>query len=195
MAELNFSVGPVGAGIVLDKRAHDGVVAAVSEVEAALRANYSVKWYEDPGIRVGHWFEAKGLEVVYGVPSIRGKSLNAAVFVCKQRYQRLLLCGSAAYLLDRSLPELDAGSSMSDPSAIYTLLRSIDPEPTSDFSPPGPASWLEDGYPILNLYSALSQTGTHPVSFLGRVSRISVEEDGTRNLIGTPLFVSLDVPG
>jgi hypothetical protein len=193
LKELRFNAGPVGAGVVLADRRAETAVAAVIEVEQAIFDEFRVRDVTDPELAAGDWFSADAMEMAYGVQVMNPDSgTGAAVFVAEMPNLRLLLSGSAEYLLDRSVPRADAGEAMSDPQAIMRMLQSV----TEDSSPRD-SSHASDhfarsaAYAAANLYSEFARFGLQPLKFLARTISITASErdPGSILVLGTPLFV------
>jgi hypothetical protein len=198
LTALNFNVGPVGAGVALSEPQRQGVVAAVAEVEDAIRKRHRVRQVFEQDVRVGHWVDASEMSMAYGIPVGFGSDAeHAAVFAGSDGNSYVLLSGSAEYLLDRNVPPTDVSQGMSFPAAIGNLLVAAREESAGTSRDVQRSPWIDVGYPIQNLITALSYAGLYPLSFLARVTRVSLTEDTDppeRYVVGTPLFVALDVP-
>jgi hypothetical protein len=199
LKELNFKAGPIGAGLVLADARADTAVAAVAEVEKAIRRQHPVRHLTDPELAAGNWFGADGLDMTYGVQVTDPISGSGAVlFIAHLSGLHVLLSGSAEFLLDRAIPSADARRGMSDPQAITDLLRSV----AEDSSPEDPARALTSraftsfadaaAYAEANLFSIFSDSVVQPLSFLARVIMISKSDwnPGVSLILGTPLFVA-----
>jgi hypothetical protein len=192
LKELRFNAGPVGAGVVFADRQAETVVAAVIEVEQAIYSQFGVHDVSDPELAPGDWISADAMEMAYGVQVENPQSgTGAAVFIAEIAGLRLLLSGSAEYLLDRSVPQADAGESMSNPQAIVEMLRSV----TEDSSPDAKANTSAEfastaAYAVANLYQEFSVLGLQPLNFLARTISITKSNRYPGPLVlGTPLFV------
>lgn len=193
LKELRFNAGPVGAGVVLADRQAATAVAAVIEVEQALYDEFRVRDVTDPELVAGDWCSADVMEMAYGVQVTNPKpGTGAAVFVAEMPNLRLLLSGSAEYLLDRSVPRADAGGGMSDPQAIIRMLQSV-----AEDSDPRDSSHASDGfarsaaYATANLWREFAHFGLQPLKFLARTISVTESEwdPGSTLVLGTPLFV------
>jgi hypothetical protein len=198
LTQLNFNAGPVGAGVALSESQRDGVVAAVAEVESAIRKQHRVRQVLDDDLRVGHWVDAAGMSMAYGIPVGFGSDAeHAAVFAGANGNSYVLLSGSAEYLLDRGVATTDVGQGMSFPAAIGNLLGAAGEERDGVAEEIRRSPWIDVGYPIHNLVAELSYGGLHPLTFLARVTHLSLserDEPPERYVVGTPLFVALDTP-
>ena len=190
LKELRFNAGPVGAGVVLADRRAETAVAAVIEVEQAIYDEFRVRDVTDPELVAGDWFSADVMEMAYGVQAMNPESgTGAAVFVAEMPNLRLLLSGSAEYLLDRSVPRADVGMAVSDPQAIMRMLQTVaedsDPSRASDNLSDFPA------YATAALWREFARFGLQPLKFLARtisVTKSRRHPDSTL-VVGTPLFV------
>lgn len=198
LTALNFQVGPVAAGVALAEPQRAGVVAAVGEVERAIRKEHRVRSVFDEDVRVGHWVDASEMSMAYGVPVGFGSEVeHAAVFIAASDSSYVLLSGSAEYLLDRAVSPTDVGQGMSYPEAIAKLLDAAGEERESRSGHIQRSPWLDVGYPLHNLLEALSDGGLQPLAFMARVTHVSLSERDNpreRYVVGTPLFVALAVP-
>lgn len=192
---LNLQVGPVGAGFSLGEAPGQTIIAAAAEVEAELQNTTTIRQFDAPDLRNGHWFMAEGLDMAYGIHHVREASgLGAAIFTAEQDHVRVLLSGSAEYLLDRRVNPVDIGDSMSDPQAIYRLLLDLGEEsmPLSQTASPQENPPNED-YAISTALQVMGSYGRQPMSFLAQAMRVTETPDGI-NVIGTPLWVAMAVP-
>lgn len=193
LKELRFNAGPVGAGMALTDRPADTAVAAVIEVEQAIYKEYLVRDVADPELAAGDWISADAMETAYGVQVMNPESgVGAAVFIAELPGLRLLLSGSAEYLLDRTVPQADAGEAMSDPQAIMTLLDSVTEDSRPRDGAPESATFAGDAaYAAANLYGRFAFFGLHPLNFLARTISVttSERERGAVLVLGTPLLV------
>jgi Family of unknown function (DUF7019) len=199
LKELRFNAGPVGAGVVLADRRAETAVAAVIEVEQVIYDEFRVRDVVDPELAAGDWFSGDVMEMAYGVQVMNPEpGTGAAIFSAKIANLRLLLSGSAEYLLDRSVPRADAGEAMSDPQAIMTMLGSV----TEDSGPHDSAHTSDDfardaAYAAANLHSGFARFGLQPLKFLARTISVTESEwdPGTTLILGTPLFVEFATRG
>jgi hypothetical protein len=204
LTSLNIQAGPVGGGFSLAEAPPKSLIAAVPEVEGALRDSYHVRSFDDPELRNGHWFSADGLDMAYGVQRVPGSGA-AAVFVASGEDLRVLLCGSAEFLLDRSVrSEEDVGDGMSSPEAAYDLLETLgeDAEPKKENDDPDPGEdsgqlWMHFEYPIGVLLTLFGRHGSQPMSFLARAIQVVKDVDSNpekRYVVSTPLWVARTPP-
>jgi hypothetical protein len=197
---VNFEAAGFGAGLELSDAQRQGVVAMVGKVEDAIRKQHQVRPAFNEDVRVGHWVSASGMAMAYGIPEGYGRAAGqAAVFAGSDGNSHLVLSGSAKYLLDRDVAPTDVGGSMSDPSAIGRLLRAAGRERDGVDEDVTRSPWLDIGYPIHNLTHMLSLNGLYPLTFLARVTHVSLNDETAmpeqeRYIVGTPLYVALDVP-
>ncbi len=198
LQELHVSAGPVSAGFSLADASKQDLISVVSDVEAAIRRDHDVRAIDDPDLRVGHFMSADTLDMAYGVQRTHGdQGPGAAVFgMSRADGFTLFLSGSAEYLLDRRVPDVDAGQSMSAPDTIGSLLASV----SEDVTPHGnDGDYWRDSYAASSILNELTSRGVYPMSFLARVLRIR-PTDGiagqppSRLVIGTPLWVAMAVP-
>src|SRR3954451_4228325 len=111
----------------------EALVAALDEVESALREAHQIRQLSDAGLAVGDWFESPRVRMAYGVQSARRSAdSDAAVFVGRidehvaGDESSLLLSGSADHLQGwRPTPAEDVSGGMSYPSALFSLLASL----------------------------------------------------------------------
>lgn len=193
VAGFHVKAGPIGAGLQFHAPEAANAIAGVAEVEAQIRARYGVRTLADQDIRPGHWVEGVGIQMTYGVPAINTVPTEAAVFVAVQDAQRMFFAGSASNLLDHDAPLADPAGSMSAPGSIWTLLLNC--ATPADLEAAEPLEQAQDGYPIVNVHDALvDAAGLFPLSFLAFITRTTYDHDGTRNLIGTPLYVAAANP-
>lgn len=194
LKELNFSAGPIGAGMVLADRRADTAVAAVMEVEQAIYKEYLVRDVTDPELAAGDWISAGAMEMAYGVQVMNPASgTGAAVFVAELPGLRLLLSGSAEYLLDRSVPRADAGEATSDPQAIMRMLDIVAEDSSPQDAAAASATFARTAdYAAGRLYRRFAFFGLHPLNFLARTISISTSgrDPGATLVLGTPLFAA-----
>lgn len=194
LKELSFNAGPIGAGMVLADRRADTAVAAVMEVEQAIYMEYVVRDVTDPELSAGDWISADAMEMAYGVQVMNPASgAGAAVFVAELPGLRLLLSGSAEYLLDRSVPRADAGETMSDPQAIVRMLDSVSEDSGPQHAATTSTTFARTAaYAAANLYDRFAFFGLHPLNFLARTIGISSSEwdPEARLVLGTALLVA-----
>lgn len=120
----------------------EALVAALDEVESALRGAHRVKQLSETGLTVGDWFESPRVRMAYGVQSARRSAdSDAAVFVGRidehvaGDESSLLLSGSADHLQEwRPTEADDVSGGMSYPSALFALLASLSARDASDLS-------------------------------------------------------------
>jgi hypothetical protein len=111
----------------------EALVAALDEVESAVRDAHPVRQLFDAGLAVGDWFESPQARMAYGVQSARRSAdSDAAVFVGRidehvaGDESSLLLSGSADHLQGwRPTTAEDVSGGMSYPSALFSLLASL----------------------------------------------------------------------
>src|SRR3954451_23521493 len=111
----------------------EALVAALDEVESALREAHQIRQLSDAGLAVGDWFESPRVRMAYGVQSARRSAdSDAAVFVGRidehvaGDESSLLLSGSADHLQGwRPTQAEDVSGGMSYPSALFSLLASL----------------------------------------------------------------------
>jgi uncharacterized protein DUF7019 len=195
---LKAKVGPIDLAVDLSESGGQGVVAAAVKVEEAIRKDYRARSVFAEDVRVGHWVEAVALPMAYGIPVGFGRLAgSAAVFAAGAGNMYVVLSGTAEYLLDRHVEPIDVSQGMSAPQAIGKLLAAAGRERKARGQRIKASPWIEIGYPIHNLLGELSQAGLHPLTFLARVTHVSLSEQGDpkeRYIVGTPLYVALDVP-
>jgi hypothetical protein len=186
--------------VVLADRRAETAVAAVIEVEQAIYNEFRVRDVSDAELVVGDWFSADVLDMTYGVQlnrPLRGtvpmpKSVNrAAVFTAEMPGLFVLLSGSAEYLLDRPVPQADAGDSMSYPQAIMSMLMRVTEDSNPDVSSDSSAEFARSAiYAAHNLHQEFAFFGLHPLRFLARtISILESEQYADPLILGTPLFV------
>jgi hypothetical protein len=165
----------------------------VIEVERAIYDEFRVRDIADPELVAGDWFSADIMEMAYGVQNMNTYSrTGAAVFIAETPNLRLLLSGSAEYLLDRSVPRANAGEAMSDPQAIMRMLQSVTEDSGPLDSSHASASFASSSaYAVANLYSLFVRFGLQPLRFLARTISIteSDRDPGSTLVLETPLFV------
>jgi hypothetical protein len=197
---FNLTAGPVGAGVNLAERPQDGVVEGVAGIEEAIRSEHRVRPVTSTDVRVGHWIDASALPMAYGIPVGFGRLAgSAAVFAGVTGSTYVVLSGSAEHLLDRHVEPTDMSGSMSAPQTIDALLAAARREPEHTGTRVARSRWIDVGYPVHNLLEELSRAGLHPLTFLARVTHVSLSaqkqvHDEERYIVGTPLYVSLEVP-
>jgi hypothetical protein len=193
LKELRFNAGPVGAGVVLADHRAETAVAAVIEVEQAIYDEFRVRDVTDPELAAGDWFSADAMEMAYGVQTMNPElGTGTAVFVADVPNLRLLLSGSAQYLLDRSVPQSDPGWGMSSPQGItrmlWTVIEDLDP-PDSSYLSNSLIDSAAQAHP--SLWSEFATFGLQPLKFLARTIGVtrSAWDRGSPLVLGTPLFV------
>lgn len=219
---LQFNLGPVGAGLKLDtdSRAED-VVALVPDVERAIGDRFGIKYFTDPDLRVGHWFLIESVPMIYGVPGVRGDS----VLFMGDLEKRFILGGSAEYLLDRPKPVQRSdrwGYSASHLGGLRSVLESMAMnELSGEDKPPFSLSrfrqtleneasgrvdgdffqarWrLEEEAAHGDYFDTMREefgVGQEPLTALVKCLDIDQHTYGSDiTIIGTPLYVAFDVP-
>lgn len=191
LRDVSFGLGVVSAGVTIDRDSaservgNSALVAAISEVERAIRKDYEVLPYDDPGVTRGVWIEGIGVEMAYGVPDGSAKVRNAAVFTSSSQERAVMLGGSAAGLLDRSPDLPDPTHLMSNPQAIRELLRMLDGPLPDD-------SGSLYSYAISNLHASMASAGgLSRVSFLALAVDTPQGRHGENVIIALPLYVEL----
>lgn len=188
--DIQLTLGPVGATLKLDSdsRAED-VIALVPEVERAIDDEHGIKYLTDSRLKVGHWFMIDGVPMKYGVPGDAG----GVLFVGEEGV-RFVLCGSAAYLLDREVADHPYGywgHSASRLRGLRRLLalaarRELDDElPFLDYA--GPNDYYFESV------STVLDSGIEPLAAVARCLDIRPAGDNTI-VFGTPLYVAFHVP-
>jgi hypothetical protein len=193
LKELKFNAGPIGAGVVLADQRAETAVAAVIEVEKAIHSEFGIRNAVALDLAAGDWFETEAMKMSYGVQvANRDSGPGGAVFIAEAPNRIIFLSGSAQYLLDRSIPQADAGSGMSTPQAIAELLQSVAEDSSHEDSSRSLAnfSWVIE-YAVNNLHFEFGRFGQQPLKFLARAISVTESErdPSFTYVLGTPLFV------
>ncbi|WGJ88043.1 SAVMC3_10250 family protein [Gordonia sp. SMJS1] len=192
---IDVKVMNVGAGVGLADAPGPHIVELAGALDQAIRESYNVRNAADDDLKPGHYI-AGTASLGYGVQVAQGNmAADAAVFIGRTLYHGLCLVGSASHMLDRSVPTTDVTACMSEPSAAVALLSAagdfIDRERID--------SWLHFRYGFHCLHNEFA-IHEFQLSYLARVHRVVDVSDGPGSdelstyVIGTPLWVSLDVP-
>jgi hypothetical protein len=190
---LQLTAGPLGAGVTLDHRRAPSSITWIAEVEKNIRREHAIRSIDDLNLTPGEWISCSSIDMAYGVQMLAGKGVAAAaVFVSQCQAGIVLLSGSAEYLLDRSNPSANGGSSMSDPQAIDQLLKAVsagspyDEQSTADYK-----QTRNSFHAAATLYSDLSRFGLHRLGFLARAMEVARQPDRTGSdlVVASPVFV------
>jgi hypothetical protein len=199
--QVKFGFGPVGATFNFDADARpEDVIILVTEVERAIRQEFGVHDLNDPGLRVGHWFEVTGIPMIYGVPySLLGGVLflgpAGSAHLMGQpdapgqpgpTWRRFALGGSSEYLLDRGAADGQSPGAGSLPRSIREMLHAFADE-SLDYWDRLPAF---DQVNFARLATMLN-SGGEPMTTLARCLDIVTDPPV---VIGTPLYVSFHAP-
>ncbi len=201
LRKVQANVAWVGGALELDAPTAD-VLARIPKIEAALDASHGISDVTEPALVPSRWFRFELVDMCFGIPHFNDPETDhrfsdSAIFCGQVENVRLVLGGSANYLLDR--PGGDGRTGLS-PSVLHEMGELLAAARSDALEDSGTErAYIRSGdeaeppaVPFEYLMRELGRHGLQPLRGVARAAQVSVSS-GYRYVIGSPLYVAFDV--